>query len=260
MKVALALLSIMTISLTAFASATYAIEQISGQNLENKLKPFSTDGCSKFPDGIPYFNATKWRNCCIEHDIAYWQGGTKEQRKRADESLSQCVVGTGEYAIGKAMYYGVRIGGYVGFPTSWHWGYGWTMSRDYSVLRPEEQLQVDTLIKNIPQKLSNLAIQSPPAIRERSTLTGNKCLDVAVMQIESDLRRPFKIESLQEFDQRNSTGLLKTLSVKVESCSEPYRFQFQLLRDDACIDNMNELLARGRIRLMSASSPRSSCK
>ncbi|WP_216662021.1 hypothetical protein [Niveibacterium sp. COAC-50] len=42
------------------------------------LKPFTTDGCSSFPDGTPW-QQTLWLDCCVKHDIAYWIGGTKEE-------------------------------------------------------------------------------------------------------------------------------------------------------------------------------------
>ena len=81
------------------------------------LKPFKTDGCSMFPDGM-------WRECCVEHDKAYWRGGTKEQRKEVDKKLYQCVKAKGYPIIAKLMYYGVRIGGAPYFPTPWRWGFG----------------------------------------------------------------------------------------------------------------------------------------
>jgi len=77
------------------------------------IKPFSTDGCSLFPDGS-LTNKTLWQACCIEHDKAYWQGGTYEERKAADEALEKCV---GQPEIATLMLNGVRIGGSPYWPT-----------------------------------------------------------------------------------------------------------------------------------------------
>ncbi len=59
------------------------------------IKPFTTDGCSAFPDGSPTEN-TVWLSCCEAHDLAYWKGGTRKQRAAADEELEQFVSDVGE--------------------------------------------------------------------------------------------------------------------------------------------------------------------
>lgn len=66
-----------------------------------------------------------WRQCCVIHDQAYYFGGSKIQKRRADAELSSCVsevVGT-EY-LGKAMQIAVKLGGSPNLPTSYRWGYG----------------------------------------------------------------------------------------------------------------------------------------
>lgn len=37
-----------------------------------------------FPEGT-LGNKDLWEECCVEHDIAYWQGGTVAERLAADE-------------------------------------------------------------------------------------------------------------------------------------------------------------------------------
>ncbi len=118
-------LSILIISVSTSAFAT------------PKLTEFSTDICSRFPDGLPG-KLPKWRDCCIEHDIYYWLGGTKEQRKRADTKLAHCVANKGGRTldiIGKGMYVGVRLGGAPWFNLSYSWGYGWT-NNYIEILKP----------------------------------------------------------------------------------------------------------------------------
>jgi len=82
-------------------------------------KPFTTDGCTLFYNG-------NYRNCCVEHDFAYWRGGGVRDRLRADDGLATCVwhKGSIDRLFAPIMWAGVRIGG-VGFlPTPFRWGYG----------------------------------------------------------------------------------------------------------------------------------------
>jgi hypothetical protein len=109
--------------------------------LADDLKPFTTDGCSSFPDGT-IEQASLWESCCIRHDFAYWQGGTYEERLAADEELESCVAGVGEATIASLMLAGVRVGGTPYLPTSYRWGYGWPFMRGYKPLTAEEKLEV----------------------------------------------------------------------------------------------------------------------
>ena len=56
--------------------------------LAGDLKPFTTDGCSSFPDGT-LNHKTLWLKCCTAHDKAYWKGGTYQERIIADQALKQ---------------------------------------------------------------------------------------------------------------------------------------------------------------------------
>ena len=102
------------------------------------LKPFSSDGCSLFPDSS-LINEQDWTNCCVTHDIAYWKGGTYEQRKFADEALKQCVLEeTQDKAFADLMYQGVRAGGSPYFYNWYRWSYGWDYDRKYQALSKAE--------------------------------------------------------------------------------------------------------------------------
>jgi hypothetical protein len=125
------------------------------------LKPFTTDGCSSFPDGT-IEHASLWANCCIRHDFAYWQGGTYEERLTADEELESCVARAGEPTIASLMLAGVRVGGTPYLPTSYRWGYGWPFLRGYDALTAEDKLQVEKqlelfqiMIKSIAEQLES---------------------------------------------------------------------------------------------------------
>ena len=241
------------------AAPAFARAADSEQTYGNKLEAFTSDGCSGFPDGIPLLASTLWRHCCVQHDLAYWQGGTAEQRKAADDVLRTCVSKTSIPLLGEMMYLGVRVGGYTGLPTSWRWGYGWMINTGYHKLLPDEQVQLDKLLKDVPSDLSKIDLKYPPAIPWRSTPTGDYCLDEAVARIETELGHRFKIATQSETIESKSEGYVKTLSIQVDGCSGAFDFKYLLLRQDACRRRQGEIVARGRLRLMKYMKP-SSCQ
>lgn len=105
-----------------------------------KLAPFTTDGCSSFPDGTIADNEL-WLECCVDHDYAYWKGGTYEQREEVDMTLRECVAEV-EKNVALLMHAGVRIGGTPLLPTTFRWGYGWSSPRPYGELSQEELVLV----------------------------------------------------------------------------------------------------------------------
>jgi hypothetical protein len=108
------------------------------------LNDFTSDGCSLFPDGTVSDRA-KWCSCCLRHDIAYWRGGTEDERRKADEMLRTCVLErTGDKALAETMYLGVRAGGHPVFPAWYRWGYGWPYGRGYRPLNAGERESVRT--------------------------------------------------------------------------------------------------------------------
>ncbi|MEO8332564.1 MAG: hypothetical protein ABI479_09015 [Gallionella sp.] len=115
---------------------------INGCATSSEFNEFSSDGCSLFPDGT-FKHRTLWCDCCFNHDMAYWRGGTEEERKAADKTLRACVLErTGDSALATMMYDGVRVGGSPIFPTWYRWGYGWKYGKGYLPLTEEEQKQV----------------------------------------------------------------------------------------------------------------------
>lgn len=70
-----------------------------------------------------------WRQCCVIHDKAYYYGGSRKLKKKADEALKQCVsktVGNENLGLilGMMMKDAVWVGGVPYFPTSYRWSYG----------------------------------------------------------------------------------------------------------------------------------------
>jgi hypothetical protein len=121
-----------------------------------ELKPFTSDGCSSFPDGT-IDQQSLWANCCIRHDLAYWQGGTYDQRLAADNSLEQCVAQVGEPKIAKLMLAGVRVGGSPYFPTSYRWGYGWPYPRGYKALTAEDKVEIQQKLKMLEIMIQSIS-------------------------------------------------------------------------------------------------------
>ncbi len=116
------------------------------------LAPFTSDGCTLFPDGS-FKDRDKWCDCCQDHDLAYWQGGSAEDRDQADVNLRDCVLArTDDTQLAETMYLGTRIGGHPAFPTWYRWGYGWAYGRGYQPLADEERLQVQERLDTYTQR------------------------------------------------------------------------------------------------------------
>jgi len=87
-------------------------------------KSFVTDNCTLFPNG-------SWQKCCVEHDRLYWNGGSVQQRYKADQKFRSCIEASGNKALSLITFVGVRIGGMPYFAVPWRWGYGWEFGRGY---------------------------------------------------------------------------------------------------------------------------------
>ncbi|MEJ2052918.1 MAG: hypothetical protein P8X42_03270 [Calditrichaceae bacterium] len=118
------------------------------------LKPFTSDGCSLFPDRSLLKNED-WCECCVKHDLAYWKGGSEEERAKADLDLKRCVIEkTRDTTLANLMYMGVRMGGSPYFPTWYRWGYGWNYQRGYQPLSPEEKRKVKRKLERTPPEIN----------------------------------------------------------------------------------------------------------
>ena len=99
-----------------------------------------------FPEGTPS-QQQLWLDCCTQHDIAYWQGGTYAERLEADRNLKQCVTALGVPEVALMMLTGVRVGGTPYLPTTFRWGYGWPYLRGYESLGDTEKDAVGEALK-----------------------------------------------------------------------------------------------------------------
>lgn len=107
------------------------------------LADFKTDGCSRFPDRSR-ITGKDWCDCCLRHDVAYWRGGSEDERLQADQALLRCVLArTDEPGLAAAMYAGVRAGGGPEHATSYRWAYGWPPGRGYKALSAIERSEAE---------------------------------------------------------------------------------------------------------------------
>ncbi len=121
----------------------------------DSLAPFTSDGCSLFPDGT-LSQQNLWLDCCIQHDLDYWKGGTRAERLAADKALERCVETVGAPEIAALMHSGVRAGGSPWWPTGYHWGYGWPYLRGYKALDRAERAEVRLRLHELEQRLQRL--------------------------------------------------------------------------------------------------------
>ncbi len=134
------------VAVAVFVTALVCAIGASPAHAGDTLRPFTTDGCSDFPDGTRD-HKDLWLKCCIAHDQKYWMGGTYEERLKADLDLRTCVQSVGEPAIANVMLAGVRAGGSPYWPTRFRWGYGWPYTRGYHALTADEREQARKMLE-----------------------------------------------------------------------------------------------------------------
>lgn len=121
------------------------------------IDEFTTDGCTIISSGTKE-NPTLWLDCCVQHDLRYWSGGTSIERKQADEEVYNCVANKGEPEIAFLMYNSVRLGAGPYVRSHYRWGYGWKINRGYSPLSEAEAIEVKNLT---PKDLAKVPITKP---------------------------------------------------------------------------------------------------
>ncbi len=107
------------------------------------IKPFSTDYCTGYHEGTRQRPGI-WKHCCLEHDLYFWAGGSREDRKEADLRLGKCVEATGEVEQARLMYAAVSLGAYSPIRLRGkHFGNAWQNGRSsYTSLTAPEILLI----------------------------------------------------------------------------------------------------------------------
>lgn len=126
-------------------------------NAKAELKSFETDYCTYFPEGT-IFRPGVWKECCFNHDLRYWFGGSKKDMKKADLKLKSCVSRKAGSFYGNMMYYGVRAGHLSPIKNKRKWSWGWKKKRSFAPLSEPE-------IRIINQNLDQLDLD-PQFLKE----------------------------------------------------------------------------------------------
>ena len=159
--VKLSRLFILSVSFFLFACASTP-QKSAEFSPQIELADFTTDGCSMFPDGTAA-QPKLWCQCCVEHDKAYWAGGTEEERYNADIQLKECVLALGQTKTAKIIWFGVRIGGSAYWPTPFRWSYGWPYTRGYQALNLAEQAVAQEKLQQYNQSGANICATAKPS-------------------------------------------------------------------------------------------------
>ncbi len=137
--------------LCTFIIVWFCLLTITGCAKKIPLEPFTNAGCEFFPTSS-FADTTNVSRCCLEHDMAYWQGGTEDERWAADQAFRDCLISvTGNERLADMMYDAVRMGGTPHFPSWYRWGYGWKSSRAYGPLSEEDREVVRMLLDEYQQ-------------------------------------------------------------------------------------------------------------
>lgn len=113
---------------------------------EPLLRPFTSDGCSSSPDKLPFMNIlSNYVSCCVDHDVAYWMGGTRQQKTAADDELEKCIAKKDLLKTSKVYKFFVQKFGGPDSSQTYRWGYGWNYRRPYRELSSDENQQIVSL-------------------------------------------------------------------------------------------------------------------
>lgn len=89
-----------------------------------EFKPENSDGCTLVSPYFKYLtkeDSIPFKQCCIEHDKAYYYGGDVKLRKEADKKLRKCIIEHGYPVLAWIMYIAVRVFSGPKMPFSWSW-------------------------------------------------------------------------------------------------------------------------------------------
>lgn len=199
---------------------------------ELTLAPFSTDGCTRYDDG-PSDNPTKWQHCCVAHDAAYWLGGTKEERLKADQDLRACVAETGHTGEARVMYAGTRAGGGPLGQNTYRWGFGWSRVRDYHVLTAQEKEMAHamygedlvTLKKDISEHKFPIVV--PETYNYVSPFPYTFCEEEIINHLSPLLTKSATVTKFRDYQ----VGSAYMISIGLDICNESVEYQFNSKTD-----------------------------
>ena len=115
---------------------------------QNSLKTFVSDRCTYFPEGT-LEKPNLWGQCCFDHDLRYWFGGSEEDMLKADIRLKNCVTARAGSFYGNLMYYGVRAGHFSPVKNEYKWSWGWSVPRTNQPLNSQEKEVINSGLDNL---------------------------------------------------------------------------------------------------------------
>lgn len=124
-------------AIVLFILLSLILNSAQAEEIQKTLQDFETDGCTMFIDG-PSSKPDLWAHCCFEHDLRYWFGGAKEDKKFSDIQLRECVRNVAGNFWANLMYAGVTAGNMSPVKFKYVWSWGWTPKRDKTKLTEEE--------------------------------------------------------------------------------------------------------------------------
>lgn len=120
------------------------------------IRPFATDYCTAYAEGTRE-KPDLWKHCCVEHDLYFWAGGSRDDRKATDLRLKHCVESTGQVRIARLIYAAVSLGGSspIRFKTK-EWGNAFEKRERYLSLTTEE---TSLLVEQLEHQNSELTTE-----------------------------------------------------------------------------------------------------
>ncbi len=193
------------------------------------LYPFTTDGCSRYQEG-PQVDPTRWEHCCVSHDVAYWLGGTEDERLNADIELRECVAASGHRTQAQIMYAGTRLGGGPLRHTTYRWGYGWNRVRDYHELTEQEKEMAFSMYGENLVDLKNAIdnrqykIEVPQSYKFESPFEYTFCEESIINHLTPLLSQPTTVVS--QALSNGGGGVPFSIKLQLDLCEAPLLFVF----------------------------------
>lgn len=194
------------------------------------LRPFTSDGCSMSPNGVPAHEENrKWSQCCVEHDIAYWTGGTRSDKEAADQELQKCIAQKGYPEIAKVYKLFVEEFGGPDSSLTFRWGYGWNYRRPFSPLSAQEEamfadeygVRIERARQNLKESFVNLVklCDTYDYGLQNLSLDEEKIFHALSNRVKKDDVIEWAKQSYFNFEKREYL-------LKLQSCQNPITFIF----------------------------------
>ena len=228
--------SSLTASSSSFTAerAPASYESLDPKILFNKLKPFVSDGCPRLAKMISYPREDHWQLCCVEHDKAYWKGGSLEEKQQADSAFHSCVSERGSPDAGRLMYYSLRS--VQKSSQVQNWGYGWVIPHNTSAHTPEEIIEIKKQEALIDRNRIPTSTRHERTIHSDS-LTQNRCMDASITVLQRDLNKTVTPTQVYYESKNLVIGYEDTVKISSRECPLPYIFRFHLKSKQDCKAN-----------------------